>query len=179
MLWMRACTWPWFQPLILPSVGRALFITLEGAELIWPTVKPTLWLPKDWIMAADTLGNFATSTAVTWKERKIIGNSSSYRETDWRTDRVMLNDHLWICFCTKVVHACQNGLDVNVFKMNKHGGWSSTQKLSWQSIKKQQQHFNNLYKNIYSYISFDTWGVGITRLNETIEQLVVSVLYLI
>lgn len=86
MLWMRAFIWPWSQPLMLPSVDRALFITSEGAELIWPTVRPTHWLPKDWMVDADTLGNFATSTAVTWKEKRFVGNRHFYRITDCWTD---------------------------------------------------------------------------------------------
>lgn len=82
MLWMMELTWPWSQPLMLLRIDRELFITSEGAELIWPTVRPTHWLPKDWRMDADTLGNFATSAAVTWKEKRIVGNSHCYRITD-------------------------------------------------------------------------------------------------
>lgn len=137
MLWMRAFTWPWSQPLMLLSVDRELIIALEGAELIWPTVRPTHWLPKDWMVDADMLGTFATSTAVTWREKRIIGQSRYYGIIDWWTDRVLLIHHLWSNCCAVVVDAPQDGLDIWISKIIKHGRWRMTQQSSWQSMRTQ------------------------------------------
>lgn len=140
MLWMREFAWPWSQPLMLLSVDRAPIITLEGAALIWPTVRPTLWLPSIWIVVADKVGNFATSVAVIWVKRRMgyrmIRHANSNGQCYYRDWYSKWMNYLWTGFSAEFVDAWQNGLTVCFCKGSKCRARNFTDKSTWYTKQK-------------------------------------------